>query len=210
MDCRDCQAHICDLSADALPAAAAESVREHLTVCATCGQEMAVLERTLFSVSCLSQPLPSPLASEQMWHRCAEHIFQKVEAQRSGAQNSTAAVSAPAPEYSRGALGWFSRQPRWSWGALGGALAVLAGVWFLAPQDNSITFANNGNFPTQNDSPGELVALRTPPGMAAGLIDHHSAMTVDPFTDYVGTTLVSYSATSPQTASSTRATISGR
>lgn len=209
MDCRDCQAHICDLSADALPAAAAESVREHLKVCATCGEEMAVLERTLFSVSCLSQPLPSPLASEQMWHRCAEHIFEKVEAQRSGSQNSTAAVSPSTSEYSGGIFSWFSRQPRWSWGALGGALAVLAGVWFLAPQDDSVTFANNGNFPTQNDSPGELVALRTPPGVAS-LVDHHSAMTVDPFTDYVGTTLVSYSATSPQSANSTRATTSRR
>lgn len=198
MNCRDCQAQICDLSADALPAPIADLVREHLTVCATCGEEMATLERTLFSVSCLSQPLPSPLASEQMWHHCSEHIFQKVEAQRSGVLQSAAASSSATPEYSRSTFGWFSRQPRWSWATLGGALAILGGVWFFAPNDDSTTFANNGEFPTQNDSPGELVSLQRPSGASLSLINHHSAMAVDPFTDYVGTTLVSYSATSSQ------------
>jgi len=201
MDCRDCQAHICDLSADALPLAAADSVREHLTVCAACGQEMAMLEQTLFSVSCLSQPLPSPLASEQMWHRCSEHIFQKVEAERSGTKRAVTASPQAPPEYSTGLSGWFSRQPRWSWATLGGAMAILAAAWFATPQNNAI-FANN--FPAQNDSPGELVALQRPSGAASVLVNHHSAMSVDPFTDYVGTTLVSYSATSAPSASSRR------
>lgn len=191
MNCRDCQAKICDLTADALPVPDADSVREHLTVCATCGQEMEFLQYTLFSVSCLTQPLPSALASEQMWHRCSEHIFQKVEAERTGV-NSLATAGSP------GFSGWLSRQPRWSWATLGGALAILGSVWMLAPHDDSATFADSGNFPTQDNSPGELVALRRPSGAASGLINHHSAMAVDPFTDYVGTTLVSYSATSPQ------------
>ena len=165
---------------------------------------MAVFERTLFSVSCLSQPLPSPLASEQMWHRCSEHIFQKVEAERNGTKQTLVANSVAAPEYSGGISRWFSRQPRWSWATLGGALAILAGVWFLAPQDDNATFANSGNFPTQNDSPGELIVLQRPSGATSGLVDHHSAMAVDPFTDYVGTTLVSYSATSPSATSPQR------
>ena len=198
MNCSDCQAKICDLSADALNSSDAILMREHLEDCATCKQELIALERALFCVSCLEQPLPTPLATEQMWNRCFEHIFQKVEAERAGGLKSSFAAE---PEYSRPRLSWFSRQPRWSWATLGAAAAILGGVWFLTPQENSTTVAERENFPTASDSPGELVALRRPSGAASVLVNHHSAMSVDPFTDYVGTTLVSYSATSPENSS---------
>lgn len=193
MNCRDCQTKISDLSADALDSTDAILMREHLEACGACKAEMAILERALFSVSSLDQPLPSPLASAQIWHGCCEHIFQKVEAERAGAKRA-------APEYSGNRSNWFSRQPRWSWATLGGALAILGSVWFLAPHEGPNSFAEKENFPAQNDSPGELIALRRPTGAASVLVNHHAAMTVDPFTDYVGTTLVSYSATSPQTS----------
>ena len=193
MNCRDCQTKICDLSADALESCDVVLMREHLEECSACKAEMAILERTLFSVSCATQNLPSPLASEQMWHRCSEHIFQKVEAERVGAKQPAAASPVPQREYSlQGNTSWFSRQPRWSWTTLGGALMILASAWFFnLPESSSAR-----SFPVADNSPGELVALRRPTGAASVFVNHHSAMSVDPFTDYVGTTLVSYSATS--------------
>jgi len=189
MNCRDCQAKISDLSADALASSDAVLMREHLEDCRACKEEMAILERTLFSVSSATQTLPSALASEQMWHRCSEHIFQKVEAERAGAKQPIAAQR----EYSlQGNASWFSRQPRWSWAALSGALAILASAWLF----NSPESSSSPDFPVADNSPGQLVALQRPSGPASVLINHHSAMSVDPFTDYVGTTLVSYSATS--------------
>ena len=193
MNCHDCQAQLAELSVETLDSKSALAMRRHFDECGHCLQEWAFFERTLFLVSSLDQPLPSPLASEQMWHRCSEHIFQKVEAERQGRQQ---------PEYSQAAetsswKGWVLNQPRWSWASLAGAIVVFGAVWFLAPQDN---LNGNDNFPPE----GQLVALpnkalQNPPAMAAGLVNHHSAMTIDPFTDYVGNTMVSYSATTPAT-----------
>jgi hypothetical protein len=82
MNCSECQAQLADLSAETLPSDQLLAMRAHFQECKHCYSEWAVFERTLFIISCVDQPLPSPLASEQMWHRCAEHIFQKVEAER--------------------------------------------------------------------------------------------------------------------------------
>ncbi len=184
MNCGDCHDQLADLSAGVLNAQGTQAVQLHLEQCGQCSQEWVVFERTLFLVSTTQQVLPSPLASEQMWHQCMEHIFEKVEAERLQA----APINIPAGQ---GWRGWLVRQPRWSWAGLAGAFALFGAVWFMAPQgDNAI---NNDIFPPE----GQLVALQNPPAVAAGLINHHSVTTVDPFNDYAGKTLVSYSVAPP-------------
>ena len=210
MNCNECQEKLADLSAETLADDQSIAMSAHFKECAHCYGEWAIFERTLFVVSTTSQNLPSPLASEQMWHRCAEHIFQKVEAERA---NSSSIESR---EYSRpemseaqsaGWRGWLTRQPRWSWASLAGAFAVFGAVWFLAPGDATVASDAAGREAIAPET--ELVmfpspvpghTLTAPPSSAASLVNHHSGMTVDPFTDYVGNTMVSYSATEPTSA----------
>jgi hypothetical protein len=205
MNCSECQAQLADLSADTLAADQSLAMSAHFKECAHCYGEWAVFERTLFIVSTTSQALPSPLASEQMWHRCAEHIFQKVEAERHDSSPEYSRPEMTATE-SAGWRDWFARQPRWSWASLAGAFALFGAVWFLAPGDAAVVNGPAGReaiapeaelvmFPSAASAPGQT--LSNPPAVAAALVNHHTGMTVDPFTDYVGNTMVSYSATAP-------------
>lgn len=177
MNCSDCQAQLAELSLENFEVDHVALL--HLKECDLCSREKAAFERTLFIVSTLHQPLPSPTTSREMWRSCSEHIFQKTEGQRLERQHSPIQTL----NY------WLAQQPRWSWAGLIAAFTVFGMVWFLAPMENNP--AELDTFPLET----QPVALQNPPTLAAGLIDHHSAMAIDPFTDYVGTTLVSYSAT---------------
>jgi hypothetical protein len=104
-------------------------------------------------------------------------------------------LEAQRPALWRSPLGqWMSTQPKWGWAALGGSLAVLGAVWFLTPQNNTAP----SNFGGANMSEGTFIRFERPPSAASPFINHHSAMAFDPFADHVGSTLVSYSATSSQ------------
>lgn len=187
MNSQEAQSLLPDLCTGCLDAKTEKMVREWLEKCPDCQAEWHSLHSTLFVLSTSTQPLLSEEQSRQMWQRCAEQLYDRIEADRVAQQRSS------------GWLGWFQMQPRWGWAALGGAVAVLGGVWFLAPQ----------NAPGEwNDAPrtaavsaadtAGFVSFRRPPREASTLVNHHSAMSIDPFTDHVGTTLVSYSASAPQ------------
>lgn len=178
MNCSDCQARLAELSLENFESDSGALL--HFQECDLCSREKRAFEHTLFAVSTLRQPLPTPAASQEMWDSCSEHIFRKVEKQR--------LEKTPVP--TRTLHHWLAQQPRWSWAGLIAAFAIFGMVWFLAPLESDAI--SNDVFPPE----GQLVALQNPPTMAAGLIDQHSAMAIDPFTDYVGNTLVSYSATS--------------
>jgi hypothetical protein len=115
-----------------------------------------------------------------MWQCCAEKLYEKREAERLARQNP-------------GLWSWMRVQPRWGWAALGGAVAVLGSVWLMTPNPT------NDGAPTlaTADATGQLVMFREPPRAASGMVNHHAGMAMDPFTDHVGSTLVSYSATAP-------------
>jgi hypothetical protein len=186
MNCRECLERFSSLSADHVSASHALSIREHLAACPQCQQEWQVFERTLFLLSTSSQPLPTAPASEAMWHHCSEYIFQKTEAERGNRR---------APQLSPGLKNWAARQPGWSWATLGGALVILGAAWLLAPHDEALTAPVNDL--GREAQIGTLVTFERPSAATSGLVDHHSAMAADPFADSVGSTLVSYSATSP-------------
>lgn len=179
MTCRECLEQFSSFSVDNLPEAGALSVREHLEACPQCRQEWQIFEHTLFVVSSSTQPLPAPQTSIAMWQRCSEHIFQQVESERLRTH-----------QQSSGFFSWFARQPKWSWATFAGAVAVLGAAWLFAPQEEAPAVVELPN------DPGALVMFQQPPAAAVGLVNHHSAMAADPFTDNVGSTLVSHSATS--------------
>jgi hypothetical protein len=193
MTCRDCLGKFSALSADDISATSAAAIHDHLLACPQCQGEWVLFERTLIVLSTSTQPLPSAQASEQMWQSCADHVFKKVENRRTARRS--------------GLLGWMTQQPRWSWASLFVALTILGAAWLFAPHDEAFNVLTDGvntvwrNSDTSHAGfgPGALVTFQRPPAATSGLINHHSAMAADPFADNVGSTLASYSATSPAT-----------
>ena len=181
MDCRQAQSRLADLSAEHLSSSSATELRAHLVQCPQCDQEWQVFQETLLILSVSTQPLPSQQQSRVMWDVCLQKVAEQVEQQRA----------------ERPALwGWARRQPRWGWAAVGSAIAVFGGVWWLAPHEETA--------PAQFAASPDIVqriSFERPPANASPLINHHVAMAFDPFTDHVGSTLISYSATVPSPTS---------
>lgn len=175
MNSREAQSLLPDLCSDCLDAQTEKLVREWLEKCPDCQAEWRALHSSLLVLSTSSQPLCSDEQSRQMWQRCAEKIYNRIETDRQAKQKTSW-------------LSWARLQPRLGWATLGGAVAVLGGAWFLTPQSTE-----------PNDAPLTSIAgfvdFRQPPRAASTLVNHHSGMSIDPFTDHVGTTLVSYSST---------------
>jgi hypothetical protein len=83
-------------------------------------------------------------------------------------------------------------QPQLGWAALGAAVAIFGSVWMLTPaqtDEQPLVF-------TANPAQVAQIGFERPPDTAMPLLSHHAAMSIDPFTDHVGTTLVSYSPSS--------------
>lgn len=196
MDCHQVESQLAMLSAEALPATTAHQIREHLTRCKSCEQEWQVLQSTLLVLSTTTQPLLSQRQSEQLWRRCSEQLHEQIEAKRLAAQK---------PSW----LSWINNQPRLGWAALGSAVAVFGGVWWFSPQDAANSTPDMASVqmaqgypdqsllppPNANEAfPGRLITFQRPSAMAASMVDNHTAMTFDPFIDYVATTAISSSA----------------
>jgi hypothetical protein len=181
MDSRQAQSLLPDYTAGCLCEADEAAVRKWIEECPDCQKEWHAIQTTLLVVSTSTQPLPSAEESLRMWQCCADKIFEKREAERLARQNPSL-------------WSWIQMQPRWGWAALGGAVAILGSVWLMAP-----TATTNDGAPviTTADAAGELRMFRQAPPAASGMVNHHAGTAMDPFTDHVGTTLVSASATTP-------------
>ena len=178
-----------ELSADCLDEKTAQAVRKWVEDCPECKMEWTALQTMMEQLSTASQPLLTPAQSQRMWANCAEKIFDRVEAERLAQQNPSL-------------WSWMKMQPRWGWAMVGGAVVVLGAAWLANPE--TPTAPIDGTAPAlvaENDAandPGELVVLQRPPSYAASLVDHHAQMAIDPFSDHVGSSLVSYAASVPQ------------
>jgi hypothetical protein len=173
MDCRQALSRLADYSADGLDTPDAQELMRHLAHCPECDVEWKAFQQTLFRLSAAAQPLPSAEQSRRIWAACLEEVSRSVEHRR---------------EAQRQKPGFFSLAPRWSWAMLGGAAAVFASVWFLAPRAENVTTAPRT---------AELVTLQTPPSLMAPLVTHHAAFAFDAFNDHTATSLISYGATAP-------------
>lgn len=182
MDSRQAQSLLPELCSGCLDAEREAAVRAMIEECPDCQREWHLIQSTLLLVSTTSQPLLTPEQSQRMWQQCSEKLHARIEKERLAKQNPTL-------------WSWIKLQPRWGWAALGGAVAVLGSVWLMAPDtpdtNTAPTYAAAG-------ANSELVMFRRPSGAASGLVNHHAGMAFDPFTDHVGSNLVSYSATAPR------------
>lgn len=183
---RQAQALLPDFSAGCLDADCEAAVREWLDKCPECRGEWQSIQGTMQVLSSTPHAPLSEEASRRMWHCCREQIFEKTEANRLAAQN---------PSF----WNWFKAQPSWGWAALGGAVAILGSVLLTpdtTPETSTPQFATT--MLSGTPTPG-LKLFSQPSRVTSELVNHHSAMAFDPFTDHVGSTLVSYSATARQT-----------
>lgn len=191
MDRREALLKLPELSAGCLDAPTEAAVRRWVEECPHCKAEWASLQSFVGALEGVPQVQPTEAQSRQMWSRCSQALFDKVEAERLKQQKP--------PLWS-----WARSQPRWGWAMLGGAVAVL-GATILAPDSSPVNSSANAPISvasvvgTQRDAsnPGQLQLFRRPPSYAATLVDHHAQMAMDPFSDRVGSSLVSYSASVP-------------
>ncbi len=178
-----------ELSADCLDEKTAAAVRQWVDECPECQMEWRSLQTMMETLSTSSQPLLTPAQSQRMWANCAEKMFDRVETERL-AQQSPSLWS------------WMKMQPRWGWAMVGGAVVMLGAAWIANPEIPEATSGENApalvaEMNNEND-PGELRVLSRPPSYAASMVDHHAQMAIDPFSDHVGSSLVSYAASAPQ------------
>lgn len=179
-----------ELSADCLDEKTAQAVRNWVEDCPECKMEWSALQTMMEQLSVTSQPLLTPAQSQRMWANCAEKVFDRVEAERLAQQNPSL-------------WSWMKMQPRWGWAMVGGAVVVLGAAWLANPEMPAAPL-NDGTAPAlvaENDAandPGELVVLQRPSSYMASMVDHHAQMAIDPFSDHVGSSLVSYAASAPQ------------
>ena len=195
MKCRQAQSRLAVYSAENLSDKELAALCEHLDKCPECHREWVVLQSTLITLSTTSQPLLSRETSDKMWQCCEERLRRRAQ--------QTALGIAPAPLATRdagynaaaaGSTMWnWIFQPQVGWAALGAAVAIFGSVLFLTPSqpdEQPLTYEGPS-------VPATQVAFEAPPEGTQPLVNHHAAMAIDPFTDRVGTTLVSYSATAP-------------
>ncbi len=187
MDRREALNKLPELSAGCLDTETEAAVRRWVEECPRCKAEWQSLQKFLGTLQAVPSAELTPEQSRRMWSRCSEALFDKIEQQRIQEQN---------PSLWR----WMKSQPRWGWAMLGGAVVVL-GATILAPDNSPVAPAAAGGAPVTLASahgnaadPGELQTLGRPPLYAATMVDHHAQLAADPFSDRVGSSLVSYTA----------------
>lgn len=194
MKCRQAQSRLAVYSAEHLSDKDLAALCEHLDKCPECHREWVVLQSTLVTLSTTSQPVLSHEVSQKMWTCCEERLQRRAQ-QTAVSQVPLGAGSVGYDSDAARPTFWNSLlQPQWGWATLGAAVAIFGSVLFLTPaeqEEQPMSFATTSQPVTQ-------VVFERPPDSTLPLVTHHTAMSIDPFTDHVGTTLVSYSATAPQ------------
>lgn len=196
MDCREAKTSLADLSAEQLTPDLQKQIETHFADCPPCLEEWRLFQATLSTVSQTTQPIPAPRQSREMWLACEKSWTERVERER---------LQASQPAFWSSPLGrWVRLQPAWGWASLGGALAVLSGVWLMDAQDVPTTDIIVPRPSTEL----RMIRFEQPPSVASSMLDHHAIMAFDPFADHVATTLVSYSTPSASTPSAPSASAS--
>ena len=189
MDRREALTKLPELSVGCLDEATEAAVRRWVDECPTCKAEWASLQGFLGTLEAVPQAQPTEKQSREMWSHCSQALFDKIEAER-------------VKQHKPAGWSWARSQPRWGWAMLGGAVAIL-GATILAPDSSPATapvsVASVAGAQREASDPGKLESLGRPPSYAATLVDHHAQMSADPFSDRVGSSLVSYSASVPAT-----------
>ena len=180
--------------------------------CPECTGHWVLFQKTCTVLSQSGETEVSVERSQQMWLACVEHAKKKVPALdghsldgQSGVMPISSRSDFSQPEGDRQTS---SASPRWLdllrnnfaprlGYVVAGAAALALGAAYLAPAPQSAAprLVQTPALPPM--TPLNLVSFRTPPRATTGMIDYHSAMAFEPFSDHVAPTLVSTTATQP-------------
>lgn len=189
----------------------------HFATCSSCQECWEEYQQTMFVLSTSTQPIPGDSRSQQMWNYCQQRITES-EIDSRYSTPARAALRNSINETTGNSLrNWIGGQPRWSWIALGGAMAALAGAWFAtsptsdpgnsAPITSAQLFApshvDNVNYPPASASRKTPLGLpsfdaspstvfEAPPVPASRFVDQPSAINENPLQNVTSSSVVSY------------------
>jgi len=217
MNCEKVRLKISELSADNLSTREASGILAHLATCNSCQHCWEEYQQTMFALSTSTQPIPGASRSQQMWSYCQQRITESEIDSRYSTPARAALRNSINDTAGNSVWSWIGGQPRWGWIALGGAMAVLAGAWFMttpAPDPGntaSITTAqlfspsnvNNVDYPpapATSNTPLDLpsfdasspTVFEAPTPPTSQFVDHHSIINENPLQDAASSSVVSY------------------
>ncbi len=187
--------------------------------CTECTGQWVLFQKTYTVLSQSGKTEVSVERSQQMWLACVEHAqhkkpaiaqshgrsevvpvsFRSDSSQREGDRR----ISSPSPTWLQTLRDNFaSRLP---YALAGGAFALLTVAYFAAPnvpnpapdQMPRVSLQAPIQAPLQNTLSLATSNFQAPPRATTGMIEYHSAMGFEPFSDHLTSTLVSTSATQP-------------
>jgi len=227
MNCERVKSKLSALSADTLSSNEAGNMLAHFAECRSCQQEWTEYQQMLFVVSSVTQPLPNARQSQQMWAHCKQHLIEQEIHNKYTSPTRRQAMRNVLHERHNPLWGWLGAQPRWSWAAFGGALAALLAAWFVSsptPQPANTPTVSTAQLFAPSELGSNLNAVEAPPAPPATnaslslpsfddsapavfeappmptspFVEHHAVIESDPLHDAAGSSVVSYTLTTPQ------------
>ncbi|RYG63149.1 hypothetical protein EON80_21790 [bacterium] len=215
-DCRRVLSQIASYSVEELSNDDASAFTRHLGDCPPCQGQWLLFEKTLTTLSETPEATIEVERSRQMWVACVKHACAK----NSALEASLYAEDRVMPQPSHSALSgregdwrasssrrsshpsWLESlkntlSPQFGYALVGGAAIVLGAAYLWAPTEAAGTSQVATTLPAMPSGQPRLVSFQTPPHATTGMLDYHSAMAFEPFSDHVAPTLVSYTATQP-------------
>lgn len=187
--------------------------------CQECTGKWVLFQKTYTVLSQTGESEVSIERSQQMWLTCLEHAHKKTHAQSANSiakpQSEVVPVSFRSdssqregdrrnPSASLSPLSFLMQiwVPRLPFALAAGAFALLATAYFASPAPESPpqTQAPNSALPMLRFSstrPSSDAKFQTPPRATTGMIDYHSQMGFEPFSDHLAPSLVAISASQP-------------
>lgn len=189
----------------------------HFATCPSCQECWEEYQQTMFVLSTSTQSIPGASRSQQMWNYCQQRITESEIDSRYSTPARTALRNSINETAGSSLRNWVGGQPRWSWIALGGAMAILAGTWFVtnptSDPSNSTPITSAQLFApshlNQVEYPPAPVSNKTPLGLpsydassptifeapavpASQFVDHHSIINENPLQDMASSSVVTY------------------
>ena len=184
--------------------------------CHECTGQWVLFQKTYTVLSQTGETEVSVERSQQMWLTCLEHAqhnkqkqlahepqsevvsvsFRSDSSQREGDRRSPSATLRPLQLLIHSARRNFV--PRLPYALAAGAFALLVSAYLASPNPDS--GQNAPRVALEAPLPTQFVAsasFQAPPRATTGMIDYHSAMGFEPFSDHLAPTLVATSAGQP-------------
>jgi hypothetical protein len=214
-DCRRVLSQIASYSVEELSSDDASAFTRHLDDCPPCQGQWLLFEKTLTTLSETPEATIEVERSRQMWLTCVKHACAKNSVLAASLDAEKEVMSQPSRSESperegdrRASVhprssgpGWLESlknafRPQFGYALAGCAALALGAAYFMSPPEYVGSPRVVTLLPSMPVS-SRLAAFEVPPHATTGMLDYHSAMAFEPFSDHVAPTLVSYTATRP-------------